>query len=71
MLKIRNLLQGSTHIGFIFPLEVKKGVPNPTYLRGDELTMIFVALEEINTLAINAVSGNDSAIHVDGEINIQ
>jgi hypothetical protein len=33
--------------------------------------MIFVVMEEINTLAINVVSGNDSAIHVDGERSIQ
>jgi len=33
--------------------------------------MISVTEEEINTLSVQTVSGNDSVIHIDREVNIQ
>ena len=42
---------------WIFSLYIgKKGVPDPTYLCVDGLTIIFLTMEEVNTLVINAVS---------------
>ena len=35
------------------------------YLRVNELGLVSRAVEEINTLLVNAVPGNDSAIHSD------
>jgi hypothetical protein len=40
------------------------------YLRIDELAMVRVAAEVINTPLIDAVPDNDSAIHMDWEANI-
>ena len=42
-----------------------------TYLRVDELAMISITAEEMNTLLVQTVSGNDSAINIDWEVNIQ
>jgi hypothetical protein len=42
-----------------------------TYLRVDELALISLTAEEINTPIVQTVSGNDSAIHIDGEANIR
>lgn len=42
----------------------KKGVPNPTYLWVDGLAIIFVTMEEVNTLGIIATSENYSAVHI-------
>ena len=42
-----------------------------TYLRVDELAMISITAEEMNTLLVQTVSGNDSAINIDWEVSIQ
>jgi hypothetical protein len=41
------------------------------YLRVDELALISLTAEEINTPLVQTVSGNDSAIHIDGKANIR
>jgi hypothetical protein len=42
-----------------------------THLGEDELVIIPIAAEEINTLVIEHVSSNDSAVHIDREANIR
>ena len=41
------------------------------YLRVNELGLVSRAVEEINTLLVNAVPGNDSAVHSDRVTDIQ
>jgi hypothetical protein len=42
-------------------------VYSSTYHSADELAVISIAAEEIHTFAVEAVSGYDSAIHIDWE----
>jgi hypothetical protein len=42
-----------------------------THLGEDELVIIRIAAEEINTLVIEHVSSNDSVVHIDREANIR
>lgn len=42
-----------------------------TYLVEDEVAVFSIAAEEINTLAIKHVSGNDGAVYIDREANIR
>lgn len=41
------------------------------YLRADVLAMVSITTEEIHTLVIDAVSGKDRAIDLDGEADIR
>jgi hypothetical protein len=45
-------------------------VVQKTYLRVDRLAVVSITAKEIQTLSVDAVPGNDSAIHVDWEANI-